>query len=84
VYVDAPLQVRLERIGGRVRDLAEDRANHVSGDDLRVLQARDDVARQLIADEPDRFLVVDNSSRPVNALAAELADLIVARTPPVR
>jgi thymidylate kinase len=81
VYVDAPLQERLRRIGSRRRHLVEDRADQVNDDDLRVFEARDAIARRLIAAEPNRFLVVENSSRPVDVLAVELANLVVSRLP---
>lgn len=62
VYVDTPLTVRLERIRQRQRHLREARANEVSGEDLAVFSARDRITRQLISEEPARFLVLDNSS----------------------
>ncbi|WP_232805779.1 dTMP kinase [Glycomyces xiaoerkulensis] len=79
VYVDAPLSVRIERIQSRQRHLSEDRANRVSPDDIEVFEARDRIAHQLIAKEPDRFLVLDNTNQPIAEGAEQIVDHILAR-----
>ncbi len=84
VYVDAPLPVRLERIQQRQRHLREDRANEVSREDLAVFAARDRIIRQLIHEEPARFLVLDNSSRPLIEGARHIIEAIRSRLAPSR
>lgn len=84
VYVDAPLTVRLERIRQRQRHLREARANEVSSEDLAVFSARDRITRQLISEEPARFLVLDNSSQPIEEGARNLIEAIRTRLAPLR
>jgi thymidylate kinase len=79
VYADAVLSVRLERIRARQRHLREDRANEVSPEDLAVFAARERIARQLIAEEPGRFLVLDNSTRSLTEGAATILEAIRTR-----
>lgn len=84
VYVDAPLPVRLERIRQRQRHLREDRANEVSREDLSVFEGRDRIIRQLIHEEPARFLMLDNSSRPLTEGARDIIEAIRTRLAPLR
>lgn len=79
VYVDAALPVRLERIRARQRHLREDRANEVSPEDLAVFTARERIARQLIAEETGRFLVLDNSNRSLTEGATRILEAIRTR-----
>lgn len=66
VYVDAPLDVRLERIRSRTKHLRESQAPQVSADDLDVFAQRERVMRQLIVDRPAQFLTVDNGQVPLS------------------
>jgi hypothetical protein len=59
--------------------LREDRANEVSPEDLAVFAARERIARQLIAEEPGRFLVLDNSTRSLTEGAATILEAIRTR-----
>jgi thymidylate kinase len=79
VYVAAPLPVRLARIAERTRHLVEDRANEVSEDDRAVFAARDRIMQQLLDDEPERFLVINNSDRPIAKGAREIVAAITER-----
>lgn len=76
VYVDAPLQVRLERIRSRTRHRAVTERPAASQDDLAVFAERDRLMRQLIDDDPCRFLVVDNGSRPLQESARAVVSQI--------
>jgi thymidylate kinase len=76
VYVDAPLSVRLERMRKRRRDLHEERANEVSHEDMAVFAARERVARQIMGEESNRFLVLDNSSKPITEGATVIIEAI--------
>lgn len=77
VYVDAPLEVRLERIKKRPRKFEEDRAHKVGQEDLEVFVARERVVRQLMATEPARFLTVDND-RPLPEGVSQVLGLVHA------
>jgi len=79
VYVDAPLAVRRQRIERRRRHLAEARGNEISGEDKQVFAARARILRRLLANEPDRFLVVDNGERPLQEGASQVVEAIRAR-----
>ncbi len=65
VYVDAPLDVRLDRMRQRTRHLTEDRAHDISPSDLEVFAHRERVMRQLIADAPAQFVTVHNGHVPL-------------------
>ncbi|NIL59421.1 dTMP kinase [Salinispora arenicola] len=84
VYVDAPLSVRLERLRQRQRHLREARANEVGREDLAVFTARDRIARQLISEEPTRFLMLDNSTQPPEEEARQIIEAIRSRLTPSR
>lgn len=58
VYVDTPLETRLERIARRDRHLEEHRANEVSDADLAAFAARDVVIRKLLSEDAGERLVV--------------------------
>lgn len=77
VYVDAPVETRLMRITHRPRTLVEDRAHAIDEDDLRVFALREQIARQLIREEGRRFLVVDNTTRPLANLALEVCNTLL-------
>jgi thymidylate kinase len=79
VYVDVALPVRLERIRARQRHLHEDRANEVSPEDHAVFAARERIARQLVAEESGRFLVLDNSNQSLTEGAATIIEAIRTR-----
>ncbi|MGH3567886.1 MAG: dTMP kinase [Pseudonocardia sp.] len=81
VFVDAPLDVRLERIQQRTRHLREDRANSVSDEDLAIFAARERIIRQLIAAEPARFLTVHNGNTPLHAGVRQVLALVASRRP---
>jgi thymidylate kinase len=76
IYVDAPLDVRVRRIEQRRRALVEANARQVSAADIRVFARREAVARQLIAEDRQRFYVLDNGSRPVEEGAHEVVEVI--------
>jgi thymidylate kinase len=79
VYVDAPLDVRLQRITHRTRHLSEARSAEVSAADLDVFAARERIIRQLIAAEPARFITVENGHRPLHEAASDVLALVHAR-----
>jgi hypothetical protein len=79
VYVDAPLEVRLQRLAARTHHLHEHRAREVSTDDLDVFAARERVMRQLIEAQPNRFITVDNSDRPLHDGVGDIVALVQAR-----
>jgi thymidylate kinase len=60
VYVDAPLDTRVRRIEARQRDLVEANGRFVSDSDVAVFVQREEIARRLILDDPDRFLLLRN------------------------
>lgn len=72
VYVDAPLDVRSQRIASRTRHLAESRAAQVSEDDCAVFEARGHIIERLLAEQDRRRLVIDNAYRPVEHAVAEV------------
>lgn len=80
VYVDAPLHVRLARIKKRPRRFPEDRGRKVSREDLAVFTARESVAKRLMAAEPARFVVVDNS-RPLSEGVSQVLALVHSLRP---
>jgi thymidylate kinase len=77
VYVDATLDIRIERIKKRTSDFDEHRARKVSRDDLAVFAAREQVMRWLMAAEPARFVTIDNN-RPLADGMAQVLGLIHA------
>lgn len=79
VYVDAPLEVRLERIARRDRHLDERRASDVSDKDLAVFAARDVVIRQLLSGDAGGRLVVNNGDRPIEEGAQEVIEVVQGR-----
>lgn len=79
VYVDAPLDVRVRRIEQRSRALVEANAKQVSAADLRVFARREAVARQVIAEERQRFYVLDNGTRSIEEGAHEVTAVIQDR-----
>lgn len=81
VYVDAPLDVRLERITYRSRHLTEDRAREFSAEDLAVFAARERVIRQLLTAQPGRFITVDNGNRPLQEGVSEVLAVVNAWRP---
>jgi thymidylate kinase len=79
VYVDAPLETRLERIRSRTRHIREHRAHEVDGDDLEVFAHRERLMRQLIAAKPDRFLTVDNGRVPLEEGVRTVVSFVLAQ-----
>lgn len=79
VFVEAPLSVRLQRIAARTRDLQEERANEVSGEDIEVFAAREHILRRLISEEPARFVVVDNGNLPLAEGTRAIVEVICTR-----
>jgi thymidylate kinase len=65
VYVDAPLNVRLERIKRRTRHLPEHRAHEVDSNDLEVFARRERIMRAMIQTTPNRFLTINNGRVPL-------------------
>lgn len=76
IYVDAPLEVRLDQIRSRTRRLAEAGSQKVSEDDLVVFAERDRLMRLLINEEPHRFLIVDKGSRSLYESSQEVVSRI--------
>lgn len=81
VYVDAPLEVRLDRIKNRTRNVAEARAEKIGSDDLAIFAERERLMRLLINEEPERFLIVNNGSRPLDEGVKEVVSRISAQQP---
>lgn len=79
VYVDAPLETRLERIRRRTRHMQEHRAHEVDGDDLEVFAHRERLMRQLVAAKPDRFLTVDNGRVPLEEGVRTVVSFVLAQ-----
>lgn len=79
VYVDAPIDVRLDRIAARTRHLQDHHASEVSAEEVHIFTERERIARRLIAEEPHRFLVLDNADRPLPEVATRVVDVICAR-----
>jgi thymidylate kinase len=81
VLVDAPLEVRLDRIHWRTRHSPEPehRAHDISGEDLAIFAAREQILRQLVAAEPARFSTVDNGTAPLHEGVRQVLALVTAR-----
>jgi thymidylate kinase len=76
VNVEAPLDVRRQRIAQRTQRVVEARAADVSATDLEIFAARERVMHQLMAAEPTRFLTVDNGHRSLHEVTRDVLALV--------
>lgn len=75
-YFQVPLLDRIARIEARRRDFAEDRANAVSEEDIRMFNSREEIYLRLARENPHRIVTVKNYERSVEATAEETFEIV--------
>jgi thymidylate kinase len=79
VYVDASLPTRAERLAACKSAIAETYTCGLIADAVTVFDGYERVARQLIGDDQQRFVVVENEGEPLEKTAGQIVSTIRAR-----
>lgn len=79
VYLDVPLEERINRLGSRDSIYREAQGHTVSQEDIRVFSAQQTIFEQIAKEAPDRVMVYSNYRKELTMVTREIAELILSR-----